>query len=80
MVPSPHNEFQVMVNTDHPFYDVVYGDAEKDKKVTAIMDAFLFSMSYIELKCITNNNEMLFEQMKVVASSVLKKFIEEKIL
>jgi hypothetical protein len=44
------------------------------------MDAFLFTMSFIELKCITNKNEMLFEQMKEVASSVLNKFIEDKIL
>jgi hypothetical protein len=80
MVPNPYNEFQVLVNTDHPFYDIVYGDAEKDKKITAIMDAFLFTMSFIELKCITNNNEMLFDQMKEVASSVLNKFIDEKIL
>lgn len=80
MVPNPYNEFQVMVNTDHPFYELVYGDKEKDKKITAIMDAFLFTMSFIELKCITNNNEMLFEQMKEVASSVLSKFIDEKIL
>jgi hypothetical protein len=80
MVPNPYNEFQVMVNTDHPFYDLVYGDAEKDRKITAIMDAFLFTMSFIELKCITNNNEMLFEQMKEVASSVLNKFIDDKIL
>jgi hypothetical protein len=80
MVPNPYNEFQVMVNTDHPFYNVVYGDADKDKKITAIMDAFLFTLSFIELKCITNNNEMLFEQMKEVASTVLNKFIEEKIL
>jgi hypothetical protein len=80
MVPNPYNEFQVMVNTDHPFYNLVYGDAEKDKKITAIMDAFLFTMSFIELKCITNNNEMLFDQMKEVASSVLNKFIDDKIL
>lgn len=80
MVPNPYNEFQVMVNTDHPFYHLVYGDAEKDKKITAIMDAFLFTMSFIELKCITNNNEMLFDQMKEVASSVLNKFIDDKIL
>jgi hypothetical protein len=80
MVPNPYNEFQVMVNTDHPFYNLVYGDSEKDKKITAIMDAFLFTMSFIELKCITNNNEMLFEQMKEVASSVLNKFIDDKIL
>lgn len=80
MIPNPYNEFQVLVNTDHPFYNLVYGDSEKDKKITAIMDAFLFTMSFIELKCITNNNEMLFEQMKEVASSVLNKFIEEKIL
>jgi hypothetical protein len=79
MVPNPYNEFQVMVNIDHPFYDLVYGDADKDKKITAIMDAFLFTMSFIELKCITNNNEMLFEQMKEVASSVLNKFIDDKI-
>ena len=80
MVPNPYNEFQVMVNTDHPFYNIVYGDAEKDKKITAIMDAFLFTMSFIELKCITTNNEFLFEQMKSVASSVLKKFVDEKII
>lgn len=80
MVPNPYNEFQVIVNTDHPFYELVYGDAEKDKKITAIMDAFLFTMSFIELKCITNNNEMLFDQMKEVASAVLNKFIDDKIL
>jgi len=80
MIPSPLNEFQVIVNTDHPLYDIVYGDSEKDKKVTAILDAFFFTMSFIELKCITNNNEMLFEQMKEVASFVLKKFVNEKIL
>jgi hypothetical protein len=80
MVPNPYNEFQVLVNSNHPFYDKVYGDAEKDKKITAIMDAFLFTMSFIELKCITNNNELLFDQMKDVASSVLAKFIDEKII
>jgi hypothetical protein len=80
MIPNPYNEFQVIVNTDHPFYELVYGDAEKDKKITAIMDAFLFTMSFIELKCITNNNEMLFDQMKEVASAVLNKFIDDKIL
>ena len=40
MVPNPNNEFQVLVNSDHPFYQFVYGDSEKDKKITAIMDAF----------------------------------------
>ena len=80
MVPNPYNEFQVLVNTDHPFYNYVYADVGKDKKITAIMDAFLFTMSFVELKCITNNNEFLFEQMKEVASLVLKKFIEDKIL
>lgn len=80
MVPNPYNEFQVLVNSDHPFYNLVYGDAEKDQKITSIMDAFLFTMSFIELKCITNHNEMLFEQMREVASSVLNKFIEERIL
>ena len=80
MVPNPNNEFQVLVNSDHPFYETVYGDSEKDKKITAIMDAFLFTMSFIELKCITNKNELLFDQMKEVASSVLNKFIEENII
>lgn len=80
MIPNPDSDFQVMVNTDHPFYEIVYGNAENDKKITAIMDAFLFTMSFIELKCITSNNEFLFEQIQEVASSVLKKFVEEKIL
>jgi len=80
MAPNPDNEFQVLVNSDHPFYEKVYGDSEKDKKITAIMDAFLFTMSYIELKCITDKNELLFDQMKEVASSVLNKFVEENII
>jgi hypothetical protein len=80
MVPNPYNEFQVIVNSNHPFYHLVYGDAEKDQKITAIMDAFLFTMSFIELKCISNNNELLFDQMREVASSVLCKFIDDKIL
>jgi len=80
MVPSPHNEFQVMVNSEHPFYELVYGDAERDRKTTAIMDAFLFTMSFVELKCITNGNEALFDQMKEVASSVLEKFVKEEII
>jgi hypothetical protein len=80
MVPNPNNEFQVIVNSDHPFYDLVYGNSEKDKKFTAIMDAFLLAMSFVELKCITNNNELLFDQMREVASSNLKRFIEDKIL
>ena len=80
MVPNPNNDFQVMVNTDHPFYDLVYGDAEKNKKTVAVVDAFLFTMSFIELKCITNNNEMLFTQIKEVASSVLTKFITKDMI
>jgi hypothetical protein len=80
MVPSPYNEFQVMVNTEHPFYKVVYGEANSDSKTTAIMDAFLFTMSFIELKCITNGNEVLFDQMKEVASSVLEKFVKDEII
>lgn len=80
MVPSPDSDFQVLINKKHPFYDVVYGNDEADRKTTAIMDAFLFTMSFIELKCITENNEFLFEQMRLVAASVLKKFVEEKII
>lgn len=80
MVPNPNSEFQVLINKNHPFYDVVYGNPEKDKKITAIMDAFLFTMSFVELKCITNNNELLFEQMKEVASQVLRKIVDEKIV
>jgi hypothetical protein len=80
MVPNPNNEFQVIVNTDHPFYDSAYGDFGKDKKISAIMDAFLLAMSFVELKCITNNNELLFEQMREIASANLKRFIEDKII
>jgi hypothetical protein len=80
MVPNPNNEFQVIVNTDHPFYDLVYGNFEKDKKIGAVMDAFLLAMSFVELKCITNNNELLFEQMREVASYNLKRFIEDRII
>ena len=57
-----------------------YGKIPTWKACPAIMDAFLFTMSFIELKCITNNNELLFDQMKEVASTVLAKFIDEKIL
>jgi hypothetical protein len=80
MVPSPDSKFHVLINEDHPFYKKVYENAEKNPKVLAVIDAFLFTLSFVELKCITTNNEFLFEQMREVASVVLKKFVDEKIL
>jgi hypothetical protein len=80
MVPNPHNEFQVIINSNHPFYEKIYGNHEKDKKLTAIMDAFLFTMAYVELKCISENNELLFDQMKKVSSEVLRKMVEKNIV
>lgn len=79
MVPNPNNEFQVLVNTDHPFYDLVYS-GEKDQKTSAVMDAFLFAMCFIELKCISEENEHLFSQMREVSSEVLKNFVLENLL
>ena len=80
MIPNPNNEFQVLVNTDHPFYNKIYVEQENNQNATAIMDAFLFTMAFIELKCLSHNNELLFDQMKEVASNVLAKFVEEKII
>ncbi len=80
MVPSPDSKFQVLVNEDHPFYKIVYGNGKKDKKTMAIVDAFVFTMSFVELKCITTSNEFLFDQMREVASAVLRKIVKEKIL
>ena len=80
MIPNPNNEFQILLNSDHPFYEMIYGNGGEDKRLTAVMDAFLSAMCYTELKCITDGNQLLFEQMKEVSSHVLSKYIEEKIL
>lgn len=80
MIPNPFNEFQVIINSNHPFYEKIYGNHENDKKLTAVMDAFLFTMAYVELKCISENNELLFDQMKKVSSEVLKKMVEKNII
>ena len=50
MVSNPDSDFQVLINKDHPFYEIVYGNAEKDKKITAIMDAFLFTYVFRRTK------------------------------
>jgi len=80
MIPSPDSKFQVLINEDHPFYQKIYRNAEKDPRILAVVDAFLFTMSFVELKCITKNNEFLFDQMREVASEVLKKIVDEKII
>lgn len=72
--------FHVQLNKDHPFYEYIYDDPLSQQKVRAIMEAFAFTFCFAELKCVTDKNRYLFDQIREVISDTLKKQIEINIL
>jgi hypothetical protein len=79
-IPNPDCGFQIIINKSHPLYEKYYFDVDKNKPVTAVLDSFLFTLAFIELKCRTSENHNLFQEIREVASEVLKKFVNEKII
>jgi len=78
-VPSP-SVFQVIVNENHPIYDKIYsGDEKENKHAQALMHSFFFTLSFIELKCKSDRNKSLFDDINKTAYDAFKKLIEESI-
>lgn len=80
LVPNPDCGFQIIINKSHPLYEKYYLDDSKNNVVTAVIESFLFTMAFIEMKCRTTENNWLFEEIKEASSEVLKKFVTEKII
>jgi hypothetical protein len=78
--PHPSKGFILILNEDHLFYSKIYKEASTIKTLSALADAFLFTFSFVELRCKSKENESLFNDMRLVVAEVLNKFINEKLL
>jgi hypothetical protein len=78
--PHPSKGFILVLNEDHLFYSKIYKEASTIKTLSALADAFLFTFSFVELRCKSNENEELFNDIRLVAAEVLNKFINEKLI
>lgn len=70
----------ILINKAHPFYKYVYEKNLNDPKITALVDAFLYTLCFAEISCISNNNSYLFSQIREVASKALKEIINRKFI
>jgi len=78
--PHPSKGFILILNEDHLFYSKIYKEASTIKTLSALADAFLFTFSFVELRCKSTENESLFDDMRLVVAEVLNKFINEKLI
>ncbi len=78
--PHPSKGFILILNEDHLFYSKIYKEASTIKTLSSLADAFLFTFSFVELRCKSKDNESLFNDMRLVVAEVLNKFINEKLL
>ena len=78
--PHPSKGFILILNEDHLFYSKIYKEASTIKTLSALADAFLFTFSFVELRCKSTENESLFNDMRLVVAEVLNKFINEKLI
>ena len=78
--PHPSKGFILILNEDHLFYSKIYKEASTIKTLSALADAFLFTFSFVELRCKSKENESLFNDMRLVVAEVLNKFINEKLI
>jgi hypothetical protein len=78
--PHPSKGFILILNEDHLFYSKIYKEASTIKTLSALADAFLFTFSFVELRCKSKENESLFNDIRLVVAEVLNKFINEKLL
>jgi hypothetical protein len=78
--PHPSKGFILILNENHLFYSKIYKEASTIKTLSALADAFLFTFSFVELRCKSKENESLFNDIRLVAAEVLNKFINEKLI
>ena len=71
---------QNLFDVNYLFYSKIYKEASTIKTLSALADAFLFTFSFVELRCKSNENESLFNDIRLVVAEVLNKFIKEKLI
>jgi hypothetical protein len=67
----------VLLNEDHPFYKHVYSP-EKEKS-SGYIDIFCLTMAFVELRCGTESNLKLLQDIKLFASEFLTACVKKKI-
>ena len=77
IVCNDQNKFKVIVNSKHPFYELIY-KRNNPRAVTEAVDALIFSLAFSELKIRNNKNEYMLQDFKSSCSSALKEFIKAK--
>ena len=77
IVCNDQNKFKVIVNSKHPFYELIY-KRNNPRAVTEAVDALIFSLAFSELKIRNKSNEYMLQDFKSSCSTALKEFIKAK--
>ena len=77
VVCNDENKFKVIVNSKHPFYELIY-KSNNPRTVTEAVDALIFALAFSELKIRNKSNEYMLQDFKSSCSTALKEFIKAK--
>jgi len=77
VVCNDENKFKVIVNSKHPFYDLIY-KSNNPRTVTEAVDALIFALAFSELKIRNKSNEYMLQDFKSSCSTALKELIKAK--
>ena len=72
-------DFTVIVNQDHPFYEYVYEENAGNKLATSVADSIFYTLAFAEIFSRSESTEKVFLNMRNVMSRVLDRLIQEKI-
>ncbi len=71
LICRPDGGFTVVLNPDHPFYQLVYDSAKGDSRLTTFIDTVLFSIAYSELRSANPRTQPLFSEVRETISVML---------
>ncbi len=74
LVGTPECGFAVILNSDHPFYQLAYENGKPTAALTILQDALLCAMAYAELRCGSTGNLSLFNEIRHAVSQFLEKW------
>ena len=72
-------DFTVIVNQDHPFYEYVYEENAGNKLATSVADSIFYTLAFAEIFSRSESTEKVFLNMRNVMSKVLDRLIQEKV-
>ena len=67
----------VQINTGHPYYAKVYLPNLSEGVTVQGMDALLWGLCIAELKCVSDGNKRMFEDLRFEVSRNLKRLVED---